>query len=159
MIEELARGADSRVVTGPVLGLVPHPDGSVSCRTPGESNRYDVVVVAAGPWTPGLLAGNALPAEPYRTKAIQVAVYDVDGALPTMFVDETSDLYGRPTADGGLLLGVDTHRWSVPPGSSPPTSDLATEAVRIAGQRLPHLRLLETGTRSPTPTVMPIRRY
>jgi lysine/ornithine N-monooxygenase/glycine/D-amino acid oxidase-like deaminating enzyme len=144
VIEELTRGAHSRVVTGPVLGLVPHPDGSVSCRTPGESNRYDVVVVAAGPWTPGLLAGNALPAEPYRTKAIQVAVYDVDGALPTMFVDETSDLYGRPTADGGLLLGVDTHRWSVPPGSSAPTSDLAAEAVRIAGQRLPHLRLLET---------------
>ena len=144
VIDQLARGAQSRVVQGPVLGLVPHPDGSVSCRTPGESNRYDVVVVAAGPWTPGLLAGNALPAEPYRTKAIQVAVYDVDGALPTMFIDETSDLYGRPTADGGLLLGVDTHRWSVPPGSSSPLPDLTAEAVRIAGERLPHLRLLGT---------------
>ncbi|WP_112240545.1 FAD-dependent oxidoreductase [Kribbella monticola] len=144
VISELASGEDSRVVPGPVLGLVPHPDGSVSCRTPGDSCRYDVVVVAAGPWTPGLLAGNALPAEPYRTKAIQVAVYDVDGALPTMFIDETSDLYGRPTADGGLLLGVDTHRWSVPPGSSKPVPDLATEAVRIAGERLPHLRLLGT---------------
>ncbi|WP_206685967.1 FAD-dependent oxidoreductase [Kribbella qitaiheensis] len=144
VIEQLARGAHSHVVPGPVLGLVPHPDGSVSCRTPGDSNRYDLVVVAAGPWTPGLLAGNALPAEPYRTKAIQVAVYDVDGALPTMFIDETSDLYGRPTADGGLLLGIDTHRWSVPPGSTDPLPDLAAEAVRIAGERLPHLRLLET---------------
>ncbi|MEN3268520.1 FAD-dependent oxidoreductase, partial [Pseudonocardia sp.] len=125
------------------LKLVPHPDGSVSCRTPGSSNRYDVVVVAAGPWTPGLLSGNALPAEPYRTKAIQLAEYEVVGALPTMFVDETSDLYGRPTADGRLLLGVDTHRWSVPPGNSLPVQDLAERAVRIAGKRLPHLRLLE----------------
>jgi lysine/ornithine N-monooxygenase/glycine/D-amino acid oxidase-like deaminating enzyme len=144
VMDQLACGYNSRVVTGPLLGLVPHPDGSVSCRLPGDSGRYDVVVVAAGPWTPGLLAGNSLPAEPYRTKAIQVAVYKVAGALPTMFVDETSDLYGRPTADGGLLLGVDSHSWSVPPGSSEPVDDLAARAVRIAGERLPHLRLLET---------------
>ncbi|WP_344169660.1 FAD-dependent oxidoreductase [Kribbella lupini] len=144
VIYQLARSENSRVVTGPVLGLVPHPDGSVTCRTPSGSDRYDVVVVAAGPWTPGLLTGNALPADQYRTKAIQVAVHRVAGALPTMFVDETSDLYGRPTADGGLLLGVDTHRWSVPPGSSAPIHDLTAQAVRLAGERLPHLRLLET---------------
>ncbi|MEU4197578.1 FAD-dependent oxidoreductase [Kribbella sp. NPDC026611] len=131
----------SRVLKGPVLRLVPHPDGSVSCRLPGGGRRYDLVVVAAGPWTPGLLAGSALPAEPYRTKAIQVATYQVAGPLPTMFVDETSDLYGRPTADGRLLLGVDTHHWSVPPGSSRPTPDLAAQAVRIARERLPHLEL------------------
>ncbi|TCO51859.1 lysine/ornithine N-monooxygenase [Kribbella antiqua] len=129
------------VLDGPVLRLVPHPDGSVSCHLPGASHRYDAVVVAAGAWTPGFLSGNALPAEPYRTKAIQVAIYKVDGALPTMFVDETSDLYGRPTADGRLLLGVDTHNWSVPPGSSTPIPDLAARAVRIAGERLPHLKL------------------
>ncbi len=63
------------------------------------------------------------------------------GDLPTMFVDETSDLYGRPTADGRLLLGVDTQRWSVPPGSSAPIPDLAAQAVRIAAERLPHLEL------------------
>jgi lysine/ornithine N-monooxygenase len=40
-----------------------------------------------------------------------------------------------------LLLGVDTHRWSVPPGSSSPIPDLAAQAVRIAGERLPHLKL------------------
>jgi lysine/ornithine N-monooxygenase/glycine/D-amino acid oxidase-like deaminating enzyme len=141
LLRHLARGRKSRVLDGPVLRLVPHPDGSVSCRLPGMSRRYDVVVVAAGPWTPGLLTGSALPAEPYRTKAIQIAIYTVDGDLPTMFVDETSGLFGRPTADGRLLLGVDTHRWSVPPGSSSPIPDLAARAVRIAGERLPHLRL------------------
>ncbi|WP_433168263.1 FAD-dependent oxidoreductase [Kribbella sp. CA-247076] len=141
VLRQLAAAPGSRVLNGPVLGLVPHPDGSVSCRLPGESHRYDAVVVAAGPWTPGLLTGNALPAEPYRTKSIQIALYQVDGALPTMFVDETSDLYGRPTADGRLLLGVDTHRWSVPPGSSAPIPDLAARAARIAGERLPHLKL------------------
>ncbi|WBQ02546.1 FAD-dependent oxidoreductase [Kribbella sp. CA-293567] len=144
IVEYLAHGKRSNVIPGPVLGLVPHPDGSVSCRTPGDSSRYDVVVVAAGPWTPGLLAGSSLPAEPYRTKAIQVAVHKVDGALPTMFVDETSGLYGRPTAGGELLLGVDSNRWSVPPGSSRPIQHLADQAIRIAGDRLPHLRLLET---------------
>jgi lysine/ornithine N-monooxygenase/glycine/D-amino acid oxidase-like deaminating enzyme len=141
LLRHLARGRKSRVLDGPVLRLVPHPDGSVSCRLPGMSRRYDVVVVAAGPWTPGLLTGSALPAEPYRTKAIQIATYTVDGDLPTMFVDETSGLFGRPTADGRLLLGVDTHRWSVPPGSSSPIPDLAARAVRIAGERLPDLRL------------------
>ncbi len=145
VIHQLAAGPRSRVLDGPVLRLVPHPDGSVSCRLPGMSHRYDVVVVAAGPWTPGLLTGSALPAEPYRTKAIQIAIYDVNGALPTMFVDETSDLYGRPTADGRLLLGVDTHRWSVPPGSSSPIPDLAAQAVRIARERLPHLELSAPG--------------
>ncbi|WP_202867192.1 FAD-dependent oxidoreductase [Kribbella pittospori] len=141
VIHRLADGPTSRVLNGPVLRLVPHPDGSVSCRLPASSHRYDVVVVAAGPWTPGLLTGSALPAQPYRTKAIQVATYRVTGALPTMFVDETSDLYGRPTADGRLLLGVDTHHWSVTPGSSRPIPDLADQAVRIAAERLPHLKL------------------
>ncbi|MFG1623237.1 FAD-dependent oxidoreductase [Kribbella sp. NPDC049227] len=141
VIQRLADGPSSRVLDGPVLRLVPHPDGSVSCRLPATSHRYDVVVVAAGPWTPGLLTGSALPAQPYRTKAIQVATYRVTGALPTMFVDETSDLYGRPTADGRLLLGVDTHQWSVTPGSSRPIPDLADQAVRIAAERLPHLKL------------------
>ncbi len=145
VIRQLTTGPRSQVLEGPVLRLVPHPDGSVSCRLPGLSLRYDVVVVAAGPWTPGLLTGSALPAEPYRTKAIQIAVYKVAGALPTMFVDETSDLFGRPTADGRLLLGVDTHRWSVPPGSSSPSPDLAAQAVRIAGERLPHLELSAPG--------------
>ncbi|MFI6825864.1 FAD-dependent oxidoreductase [Kribbella sp. NPDC050241] len=141
VIQRLADSPSSRVLAGPVLRLVPHPDGSVSCRLPASSHRYDVVVVAAGPWTPGLLTGSALPAQPYRTKAIQVATYRVTGALPTMFVDETSDLYGRPTADGRLLLGVDTHHWSVTPGSSRPIPDLADQAVRIAAERLPHLKL------------------
>lgn len=145
VLTELAGGERTAVIAGPVVGLVPHPDGSISCRTPGnETHRYDVVVVAAGPWTPGLLSGSALPADPYRTKAIQTAVYAVEGTLPTMFVDETSGLYGRPTAGGGLLLGVDTHRWSVPPGRSAPVADLTEQAARIAGERLPHLRLLGT---------------
>ncbi len=123
-----------------MLRLLPQPDGSVACRLPGRTERYDAVVVATGSWTPTFLAEHQLT-DHTKTKAIQIALYRVAGDLPTMFVDETSDLYGRPTADGRLLLGVDTQRWSVPPGSSAPIPDLAAQAVRIAAERLPHLEL------------------
>ncbi|MFK4089851.1 FAD-dependent oxidoreductase [Kribbella sp. NPDC020789] len=140
VVRRLAAGRTSRVLPGPVVRLLPQPDGSVACRLPGRTERYDAVVVAAGSWTPAFLAENQLAAAT-RTKAIQIAIHRVAGDLPTMFVDETSDLYGRPTADGRLLLGVDTQRWSVPPGSSAPIPDLAAQAVRIAAERLPHLEL------------------
>ncbi|MFF1816804.1 FAD-dependent oxidoreductase [Kribbella sp. NPDC058245] len=140
VVRRLATGRTSRVLTGPVLRVLPQPDGSVACRLLGRAERYDAVVVAAGSWTSAFLAENQLPAHT-KTKSIQIATYTVAGDLPTMFVDETSDLFGRPTADGRLLLGVDTQRWSVPPGSSAPVPDLAAQAVRIAGERLPHLEL------------------
>ncbi|GAA0615657.1 FAD-dependent oxidoreductase [Kribbella sandramycini] len=140
VVRRLAFGRTTRVLTGPVLRLLTEADGTVSCRLPDRTERYDAVVVAAGSWTPGFLTENNFGVNT-RTKAVQIAVYRVDGQLPTMFVDETSDLYGRPTADGRLLLGVDTQRWSVPPGSSAPVPDLAEQAVRIAGRRLPQLKL------------------
>ncbi|MFB6722712.1 FAD-dependent oxidoreductase [Kribbella sp. NPDC056345] len=144
VVRRLATGRTSRVLTGPVLRLLTQSDGSVACRLPGRTEQYDAVVVATGSWTPTFLAENQLP-DHTKTKAIQIAVYQVAGDLPTMFVDETSDLYGRPTADGRLLLGVDTQRWSVPPGSSAPIPDLAAQAVRIAAERLPHLELSAPG--------------
>ncbi|WP_328994965.1 FAD-dependent oxidoreductase [Kribbella sp. NBC_01245] len=145
VLAELGGGRRSRVLVGPVLGLVPHDDGSVSCRLLTGTTRYDAVVVAAGPWTPGLLADNALPASPYRTKSIQYGVFTTYGARPTMFVDETTGLFGRPTGSNGLLLGIDTEQWAVPPGSRPHRPDMSARAVRLVNERLPHLRLLATG--------------
>src|SRR5207249_2398925 len=79
--------------------------GTVAWTVSGERREYDVVVLAAGAWTPALLRSAGLPADGYRVKSIQYAVYRADGWRPPPFVDEVTGLYGRPTADGGLLLG------------------------------------------------------
>jgi glycine/D-amino acid oxidase-like deaminating enzyme len=156
VIEDLASGPRASVVPGPVIRLVPHPDGSVSCRTPGSSNRYDVVAVAAGPWTPGLLSGNDLPAEPYRTKAI------------------------RSTRSTELCRRCSWTRPATCTDARPPTGACCSASTRTAGRchqatasrsrtwpngpsGLPASGCLTSGCwkppgRSTAPTVMPIRR-
>src|SRR5439155_26003343 len=64
------------------------------------------------------------------------------GLRPTPFIDETTGLYGRPTASGGLLLGLATQEWDVPPGRRAANAALHREAARLARTRLPHLALL-----------------
>jgi glycine/D-amino acid oxidase-like deaminating enzyme len=104
---------------------------------PGRCNghEYDVVVLATGAWTPGLLgSGSAL-----RTKLIRYAVHEVSGWLPTCFVDETTGLYGAPGPDG-LLLGVPTTEWDTDPSGAPAPNDPHPAAAR-ATARFPRLRL------------------
>jgi glycine/D-amino acid oxidase-like deaminating enzyme len=102
---------------------------------------YDAIVLAAGAWTPGLLRALGRPAEEYRTRSIQYAVYDAGPWYPPGFADETTGLYGRPTADGGLLLGVPTTEWDVPPGASPVTRSWPDRALRLAAECFPLLKL------------------
>jgi glycine/D-amino acid oxidase-like deaminating enzyme len=114
----------------------------VTCRTADGSQReYDVIVLAAGPWTPELLRSNGLPAGGYRTKSIQYSIYSADGWRPPPFVDEFSGLYCKPTADGGMLLGVPTDEWDVPPGRSPVTPRWHDRAAALAKASFPQLRL------------------
>jgi glycine/D-amino acid oxidase-like deaminating enzyme len=102
---------------------------------------FDAVVLAVGAWTPGLLRANGLPADGYRTRSIQYSVYDTGPAQPPAFADERTGLYGLPTADGGLLLGVPTTEWDVPPGSTPVTQARHEQALRLADGRFPGLKL------------------
>jgi len=107
----------------------------------GTMRDYDAVVLAAGAWTPGLLRALGRPAGAYRTKAIQYAVYDAGPWRPPGFSDERTGLYGRPTDDGGLLLGVPTTEWDVPPGATLVTRSWHDLAVRLAARRFPLLKL------------------
>jgi FAD dependent oxidoreductase len=108
---------------------------------------FDAVVLAVGAWTPGLLRASGLSADGYRTRSIQYTVYDTGPAQPSAFADERTGLYGLPTADGGLLLGVPTTEWDAPPGITPVTRlarhELARHelALRLAGDCFPGLKL------------------
>jgi len=125
-----------------VTAVTPHGNGGLACTTAdGRTREYDVVVLATGPWTPALLRASGLPAGGYRTKSIQYAVHPVDGWSPPQFVDEVTGLYGRPTADGGLLLGLPTDLWDVDPARPPTTPALLDDAARLATARFPRLRL------------------
>lgn len=125
---------------GPVGALTRHDDGTVGCALPGGGLRVDAVVVAAGSWTARILAGAGLPAAGYRTKAIRYAVHPTAGPCPPPFVDEHTGLYGRPTAEHEMLLGVATDEWDPAPGAPPPQASTYRRALDLARQRLPGLR-------------------
>ncbi len=109
-----------------------------SART---ASGYDAVVLAAGAWTTRLLRALEMPTGAYRTRSIQYAVYDAGSWRPPGFADEQTGLYGRPTADGGLLLGVPTTEWDVPPGATPVTGSWHDRALQLAVGCFPLLKL------------------
>jgi glycine/D-amino acid oxidase-like deaminating enzyme len=115
--------------------------GAVQTVVDGSVRDYDVVVLAVGAWTPGFLRGCGLPAGPYRTKSIQYTVYATGEWCPPPFAEEASGLYGKPTADGDLLLGVPTTEWDVPPGRSSQTPAWRERGIQLAADRFPMLRL------------------
>jgi len=102
----------------------------------GAARCYDAVILATGPWTAAVLARGGLAGAVYQTKQIQ---YTWCTGWPDGlggFVDETSGLYGRPAAGGGMI-GVPTDRWGVDP-SDVSVCDRATRQLRDAvKQRLP----------------------
>lgn len=100
----------------------------------GRTERYDVVVVAAGPWTPRLLEASGLPDARLRTRHVQYLLHPGHIARLPAFVDEVSGLYGRPTDDGGMLLGLPSGRWDVPPRTEPDRA-LAARSVVTARRR------------------------
>jgi glycine/D-amino acid oxidase-like deaminating enzyme len=132
------RQVDVRPVA--VDAVIPR-DASISCVAAGEVCEYDVVVAATGAWTSKLLAASGLPGKGYRTKSIQYAVHPAPGWQPPAFVDETTGLYGRPAAGGGLLLGLPSEQWEVDPGSPPVDATLSKHAARLAADRFPRLDL------------------
>ncbi|MEV6516297.1 FAD-dependent oxidoreductase [Micromonospora chalcea] len=127
------RGLD-RTETTPVARL---GDGAVELRD-GRRLTGDLVVVAAGAWTPGLLRAAGLPTT-LRTKHIQYAHLRTGRADPPCFVDETSGLYGRPAGPGRVLLGLPSDRWDVDPPAPAPDTGLAARVLAVAARRLPGL--------------------
>lgn len=125
------------VRAGRVEAVTLRDDGRVRC---GGAD-YDVVVLAVGAWTPAVLAAAGLPAAGYRTKSIQYVVHRVGGWRPPQFVDGVTGLFGRPTTDGGLLLGLPTERWDVEPDRPPLDPGLPESAAELARARFPQLRL------------------
>jgi glycine/D-amino acid oxidase-like deaminating enzyme len=125
------------------------PDGAVTGLAPGEFHlagtayQCDVVVLAAGAWTPALLRAGGWDSGDLRTKAIQYAVFRTSGWRPPAFVDEPSGLYGRPTPDG-LLLGLPTNSWNVSPDDPGLDRALSRSAYELALSRFPQL-WLESG--------------
>ncbi|GAA2343161.1 FAD-dependent oxidoreductase [Dactylosporangium salmoneum] len=101
------------------------------------SGEPDVLVYAAGAWTPALLAKAGLSTLDLKVKAIRYTVHRLLGPPPPIFSD--GPLYGIPLGDGRLIAGVATDEWGVAPGAPParPPAD----AARLLRDRLPGLRL------------------
>jgi glycine/D-amino acid oxidase-like deaminating enzyme len=130
-------------------------DAPLDRLTAAMAREYDAVVLAAGAWTPALLRASGLPADGYRTRSIQYTIYDAGPVRPPAFTDEETGLYGLPTADGGLLLGVPTGEWDVPPGATAVTlsrpdqaasrpdqaASRPDQAARLAAECFPRLKL------------------
>ncbi|MEV4256335.1 FAD-dependent oxidoreductase [Spirillospora sp. NPDC049652] len=143
-----------RRTTAPATGLTEAPDGTLTlhhCASPSPRSApgavcgascgtFDLVVLAAGPWTPGLLARFGLPRDGLRTKRIQYTVHAAANPPSRAFVDETTSLYGRPYGDR-LLLGVPSDRYDVDPDDRRPEPALAHAASALARVTFPDLRL------------------
>ncbi|GAA3451785.1 NAD(P)/FAD-dependent oxidoreductase [Dactylosporangium matsuzakiense] len=126
-----------------VLDALPGLGVAVRRETVGlvpGAGAHDVVVLAAGAGTVALLAASGLPDGGFRRKHIQYGLYAATGTRPPSFIDDLTGLYGRPTPDGGMLLGVPSESWD--PADRPVAIPaLQRQAERLAAARLPRLRL------------------
>lgn len=102
---------------------------------------HDVLVVAAGAWTPHLLHSLGCQPPPYRTRSIQFNSYRAGPWRPSAFTDERSGLYGKPLPGGGLTLGVPVSEWGASAGCTAVTPAIHLEASRLAAECFPLLRL------------------
>ena len=128
-----AGSAGASMRSAPAVAVTPDPAVRLA---DGSTVHYDAVVVAAGAWSPALLARSGIPAAGMRSKQIQYTV--CTARLPGLgaFVDGTTGLYGRPLGGDSVLLGLPSDRWDVNPAAVVPDPDLAEEVVACAGRRL-----------------------
>ena len=125
------------IVHGVAGPITQRADGSVRC---GDTD-YDLVVLATGPWTPQVLRANGFSEAGYRTKSVQYALHETGDWRPPSFSDEVSGLYARPTANGGLLVGLPAQKWDVDPDHPPLDEELLDRAAGLLAGSLPRLRL------------------
>jgi glycine/D-amino acid oxidase-like deaminating enzyme len=131
VLAELA-GAGASIRCTPAVAVTPDPAVRLA---DGSTVDYDAVVVAAGAWTPGLLAGSGLATAGLRTKMIQYTV--CAARLPRLgaFVDDITGLYGRPVDRDSFLLGLPADRWDVHPAAVVPDRDLVGRVAACALSR------------------------
>ena len=102
----IALGGEMRPETV-VGGLVAHPDG-VEVVTPDARERFDAVVIAAGPWMPSLVGWLPLAVERQVLAWLEIvpgAGWLAPDQFPVFFreTDELGDVYGVPTLDGATM--------------------------------------------------------
>ncbi|HEX6389861.1 MAG TPA: FAD-binding oxidoreductase [Solirubrobacteraceae bacterium] len=132
---------DVTLLDGQVTAIEAGAGGGASCEVGGRRHGFDVFVVAAGSWTPQVLARNGLSGGDLRTKAVEYGVYAARGWRPPAFVDDTSGLYGRPLAGGRMILGIPSERWGVDPDDLAAAPAAAASAAGLAAARFPRLSL------------------
>jgi glycine/D-amino acid oxidase-like deaminating enzyme len=125
----------SRIEISPeeITGVTPNPAVRFA---DGRQLGYDAVVVAAGGWTPQLLASSGLTQSGLRTKHIQYTLCAAHMPGTSAFVDDTSGLYGRPALGNTLLVGLSGDLWGIPPGVVAPDHELAARMLGLARRRL-----------------------
>lgn len=141
VLAECDAGGQVRLRHDAARAIAVRDGGGVSVTLASGPREYDLVLVAAGAWTGALLRAGGLPHEDYRTKSIQYALHRAGQWRPPTFVDGVTGLYGRPTEDGGLLLGLPTENWDVEPGRGRLDGALLDAAAEQARLRFPQLRL------------------
>jgi len=79
-----------------------------SVETSGGTIETTAVLVAAGPWTPPLLAplGVTVPIKATRQQVVQLAPPEQVGGIKVVCEDMAQNFYGRPEAGGTVLVGV-----------------------------------------------------
>lgn len=143
VLADAAAGGRVVVHTGAIGRIEPAAGGGVRCEIDGQALDYDVMVLATGAWTGGVLRANGYPDADLRVQSIQYAVHRTGSWRPPIFIDEDIGVFGRPTADGGLLLGRPTGLWSVDPDRPPTSSEPQHSAASAVAARFPRLRLGE----------------
>ncbi len=151
-----------------VAGVLARSDRTVGLElADGERIDADQVVVAAGPWSPGLVAGVGLVL-PIRTQRAQILLVDSAadqlGPIPVLS-DLVSLQYVRTEGIGSLLVGDSDHsepEWSDPDRYSDQADDrLLVRSIAKFDHRfpgLPRARLQSTyaGCYDVTPDYNPI---
>jgi len=123
------RGATVRRVPVVTVDLAPAPALRLA---DGTAMGYDAIVLAAGPWTPALLAASGLATGGLRVKQIQYTVYEGRPARLGAFVWEGTGMWGRPAGDAGFLLGLPGDRWDVDPSDQRPDAALVEQVAAEA---------------------------
>jgi sarcosine oxidase, subunit beta len=137
-------GAEHRTV--PVTAIRYDKDRVSGVELGGETVATRSVVVAAGAWSSGVLAGapsGELGPLPLRPKRLGWCV--VGGPAlppwsnPCMVIDDVAGVYFRPEAADELLFGVPLDGWDVPPdeGGAPLAQEQITAAQTRVDGRLP----------------------
>lgn len=141
LITDLARRPHAEVRLATLTGATVGADRGVRSRTGDADSEHDILVLAAGAWTPDLLRRIGCAAAAYRTRSIQFSSYDAGSWRPSLFADDRTGLYGRPLAGGGIALGVPVTAWGAAPGCAAIAQAVDLQATQLAAECFPRLRL------------------